>query len=59
MYTRVILEGKLLSTLIVSNDEDDVIEDKWKRAIAPGVVWLYHNGGGEMTVYHDPDDICL
>ena len=52
MYTVLTLEGPLLKAQIFPDEDCKILRDAWKRSIAPGVVWLHNQGGGEALVVH-------
>jgi hypothetical protein len=52
MHTLVELHDGVLTTRIVSDEDCDVSEARWRRAVMPAIAVLRSRGGGGLLVPH-------
>jgi hypothetical protein len=57
-YTEVRLRHGVLLTSIVTEDDVEISQQRWRLSIWPAIVLLRSIGGGIMYVLHDPEDLA-
>lgn len=58
MYTRIELKAGVMTLKIVSNEDAEISEKRWRASIRPAITFLHSQGGGTFIVPHDLSELA-